>query len=44
MKMENHNKEIMELGHDPIPGYRPVFYAIFAVSVLYLTWIFFSAL
>ena len=28
------------LAHDPVPGYRPVFYVIFAVSVAYLTLIF----
>ena len=42
--MKEEDKEIMELGHDPIPGYRPVFYVIFAISSLYLAWIFFSSL
>jgi hypothetical protein len=30
------NKEIMELGHDPVPGYKPVFYVVFAVACVYL--------
>lgn len=33
-------EEIMELGHDPVPGYRPIFYIIFAISVIYLGLIF----
>ena len=28
------------LAHEPVPGYRPVFYLIFAVSVAYLAFIF----
>lgn len=28
------------LAHDPVPGYRPAFYVIFAISVAYLTFIF----
>lgn len=30
------NEEIMELGHDPVPGYKPVFYGVFAVACVYL--------
>jgi len=26
----------MELGHDPVPGYRPVFYVIMTIASLYL--------
>ena len=40
MKMNEENKEIMELGHDPVPGYRPAFYIIFAISLIYLAIIF----
>jgi len=32
--------EKMKLSHEPIPGYRPVFYILFAVSVAYLALIF----
>jgi hypothetical protein len=32
--------EKMELSHEPVPGYRPVFYICFVVSVAYLTLIF----
>jgi hypothetical protein len=28
--------ELMELHHEPVPGYRPVFYGVFASSSLYL--------
>jgi len=31
------------LAHDPVPGYRPAFYLIFAVSVAYLAFIFMAA-
>lgn len=33
---EEHKEELMELRHDPVPGYRPVFYATFVVAVVYL--------
>jgi len=33
-------EEKMELSHEPVPGYRPVFYIIFALSVAYLALIF----
>ncbi|MFQ5329184.1 MAG: hypothetical protein ACE5D4_04240 [Thermodesulfobacteriota bacterium] len=42
--MDNEKKEIMELSHDPTPGYRPAFYIIFAIFLIYLTVIFASAL
>jgi hypothetical protein len=32
--------EKMELSHAPVPGYRTIFYMVFAVSVAYLTLIF----
>jgi hypothetical protein len=27
--------ELMELQHEPVPGYRPVFYVVFTISSLY---------
>ena len=33
-------KEIMELGHEPEPGYEKIFYAVIAVGVIYLVIIF----
>jgi hypothetical protein len=38
----NHDpdKEIMELGHEPVPGYKPAFYVVMAVACAYLTAIF----
>ena len=33
--MEEH-EEKMVLSHDPVPGYRPVFYVTVALGVLYL--------
>jgi hypothetical protein len=33
-----------EISHEPVPGYRPVFYVILTVSVLYLGLIFLGPL
>lgn len=35
-------EEIKELTHAPVPGYRPAFLIILAVSVTYLALIFFK--
>ncbi len=32
---EQHS-ERMELHHEAVPGYRPVFYVVFAVGLIYL--------
>ncbi len=40
--MKEHDKEIMELGHKPVPGYRTAFYIIFGLSLIYLAVIFIS--
>jgi hypothetical protein len=29
-------KEIMELGHEPTPGYRLVYYAVITIGLIYL--------
>jgi hypothetical protein len=29
-------EEIMELGHEPTPGYRLVYYAVIAIGIIYL--------
>ena len=39
--MHDH-EELKELKHDPVPGYRPAFYVIFGVSLIYLVIIFLS--
>ncbi len=36
----SHHEEKKVLAHEPVPGYRPVFFVIFAVSVAYLALIF----
>jgi hypothetical protein len=36
-------EELKELKHDPVPGYRPAFYVIFGISLIYLVIIFLSA-
>jgi hypothetical protein len=37
--MKEHDEEVMELSHDAVPGYRPVFYVVFAVTVIYLVYV-----
>ena len=34
--MSEETKEIMELGHEPVPGYRGAFYIAITVGSLYL--------
>ncbi len=29
-----HDKELMELKHDPVPGYKPVFVVVFTIACL----------
>lgn len=36
MKKEKGKEELMELGHDAVPGYRTVFYIVMAIATLYL--------
>lgn len=31
-----HGEELMELSHEPVPGYRKIFFITMAVAVLYL--------
>jgi len=34
--MENKPKEKMELTHDPVPGYKSIFYVALTIGVVYL--------
>lgn|GEM_PF-313766 len=38
------HEEKMILAHDPVAGYRPVFYVTFTAGVLYLAYILFNTL
>lgn len=38
--MKKEHKEVMELKHEPEPGYRTVFYIALTIAVLYLVIIF----
>jgi hypothetical protein len=42
--MSGGSSEKMELGHDPVPGYRPFFFITLAVGVIYLALILFNTL
>ncbi|HEX9873608.1 MAG TPA: hypothetical protein VGA43_04525 [Deferrimonas sp.] len=44
MQPKDKHEEIMVLAHDPVAGYRPAFYLIFAVGLLYLGYIFLKTL
>ncbi|WP_269719587.1 hypothetical protein [Desulforapulum autotrophicum] len=44
MEANKMNEEKQELSHDPVPGYRPVFLVVFAISVIYLAIVFLSTL
>ena len=35
-----HDKEMQDLQHDPVPGYRTAFYVVCGLSLLYLLIIF----
>ncbi len=35
--MSEQNEEKMELTHEPVPGYRPVFFIAIAIGALYLS-------
>jgi hypothetical protein len=37
------DKELIELKHDPVPGYKPAFYIVFGISLAYLVFIFLTA-
>jgi hypothetical protein len=37
------DRELKELKHDPVPGYRPAFFIIFGISLIYLAMIFIKA-
>jgi len=39
--VKNKKGEIMELKHDALPGYLPVFYAVFALGIVYLGAVFY---
>jgi hypothetical protein len=42
--MHDHDKEPMELKHDPLPGYRPAFFVALAVGIIYMGVILYNTL
>lgn len=40
--MKKPGEEPMELGHEPVPGYRRIFFVVLAAASLYLGMIFMS--
>jgi len=42
--MKKDGEELMELGHEPVPGYRKIFYIVMTVATLYFAVILFYTL
>jgi len=42
--MHEKHEELMELTHDPVPGYRPIFFVAITVGLVYLGVILFNTL
>ncbi len=42
MKPTKEKKELMELKHDAVPGYRGIFAVVFTLSLLYMAYILFQ--
>lgn len=38
--MQHGKDELMELKHEPVPGYRKIFYIVFIAGALYLAGVF----
>ena len=36
---KNKEEELMELKHEAVPGYKPVFIVVFTVSLVYMAYI-----
>ncbi len=42
--MPEEHEELMELKHDPVPGYRPIFFVAITVGLLYMGVILYNTL
>jgi hypothetical protein len=42
--MHDNPEELMELKHDPVPGYRPIFFVAITVGLIYLGVVFYHTL
>jgi hypothetical protein len=42
MKTNKDKSELMELKHDPVPGYKGIFSVVFTLSLLYMAFILFQ--
>ena len=42
--MHEEQEELMELTHDPVPGYRPIFFVAITVGLVYMGVILFNTL
>ncbi len=39
MNSDHEHEELMELKHDAVPGYRPVFVVVFTLACIYMGYI-----
>jgi hypothetical protein len=44
IKMKKEGEELMELSHEPVPGYKKVFYIVMTVATIYLVVIMFNTI
>ena len=42
--MEKGHEELQELGHEPVPGYKKVFYIVLTIATIYLAFILFTTI
>jgi hypothetical protein len=42
--MEKGHEELQELGHEPVPGYKKVFYIAMTIATIYLAIILFTTI
>ena len=42
--MEKGHEELQELGHEPVPGYKKVFYIVMTIAIIYIAVILFNTL
>ena len=42
--MHKEHERLLELKHDPVPGYRPIFFVAITVGLVYLAVILFNTL
>jgi hypothetical protein len=42
--MEKDHEELQELGHEPVPGYKKVFFIVMTIATIYFVFILFTTI